>query len=81
MGKHNDQSIRITTLLTGHYYNDSVKNPCATLAQSHESLLDPPNTNGAVILHSKMTGAVSVLVAHAHVVCVLRIISWGQNTF
>lgn len=47
------------------------KGPCDALAQSHETLLDPPYTNGAV----------SVLVAHAHVVCVLRIISWGQNTF
>ena len=40
------------------------KGPCDALAQSHETLLDPPNTNGVVILHSKMTGAVSVLAAH-----------------
>ena len=39
------------------------KGPCDALAQSHETLLDPPNTNGVVILHSKMTGAVSVLAA------------------
>ena len=40
------------------------KGPCDALAQSHETLFDPPNTNGVVILHSKMTGAVSVLAAH-----------------
>jgi len=40
------------------------KGPSDTLAQSHETLLDPPNTKGVGNLHSKMTGAVSVLAAH-----------------
>ena len=38
------------------------KGPCDARAQSHETLF--PNTNGVVILHIKMTGAVSVLAAH-----------------
>ena len=40
------------------------KGPIDALAQSIETLIDPPNTNGVVILHSKMMGAVSVLAAH-----------------
>jgi len=40
------------------------KGLCDALAQSHVTLIDPQNTNGVVILHSKMTRAVSVLAAH-----------------
>ena len=40
------------------------KGPSDALARSLETLIDPQNTNGVVILHSKMTRAVSVLAAH-----------------
>ncbi len=40
------------------------KGPSDTLARSLETLIDPQNTNGVVILHSKMTGTMSVPAAH-----------------
>ena len=40
------------------------KGPSDALARSLETLIDPQNTNGVVILLCKMTGAVSVLAAH-----------------
>ena len=40
------------------------KGPSDALARSLETLIDPQNTNGVVILYSKMTRAVSVLAAH-----------------
>ena len=40
------------------------KGPSDAPQRSLETLIDPQNTNGVVILHSKMTRAVSVLAAH-----------------
>ena len=40
------------------------KGPSDALARSLETLIDPPNTNGVVIFHRKMTRAVSVPAAH-----------------
>ena len=40
------------------------KGPSDALARSLETLIAPQNTNGVVILHGKMTRAVSVLAAH-----------------
>ena len=48
----------------GNYMMIGSKGPSDALARSLETLIDPQNTNGVVILHSKMTRAVSVLAAH-----------------
>ena len=56
------------------------KGPIDALAQSIETLIDPPNTNAVVILHSKMTGAVSVPAARTQSVRAADH-QLGQNIF
>ena len=52
--------------IRGFAYNMMIgsKGPSDALARSLETLIDPPNTNGVVIFHRKMTRAVSVPAAH-----------------